>query len=189
MSILVIDNYDSFTYNLVQYAAELSGDILIYRNDELSLDDIHQLQPEKIIISPGPCTPNKAGLSMHIIKEFGATIPLLGVCLGHQCIGQVFGGHIIRATKPMHGKISWIQHDGSPLFQGIDSPMQVTRYHSLVIDPQTLPDCLQVTAWSQDDQSIMAIQHTAYPIYGVQFHPESILTLDGKKLLANFLAL
>lgn len=185
--ILVIDNYDSFTYNLVQYLGELGADVQVYRNDQISLAEIRQLQPDGIVISPGPGRPEDAGISLALITELGPTIPILGVCLGHQSIGQVFGGKIVSAPELMHGKTSQVDHKGIGVFQGLDSPLTATRYHSLVIERQTCPDVLEITAWVEDG-TIMGVRHRNYPhIEGVQFHPESILTTSGKQLLQNFL--
>ncbi|MDZ4743421.1 MAG: aminodeoxychorismate/anthranilate synthase component II [Verrucomicrobiota bacterium] len=186
--ILLIDNYDSFTFNLVQYIGELGARPLVYRNDQISLEQIAQLQPDKIVISPGPCTPLEAGMSNAVIKEFGPKIPLFGVCLGHQCIGHVFGGDVIRAERLMHGKTSPIIHNNKGLFAGLDNPFDATRYHSLIIKRETCPDCLEITAETAENE-IMGVQHKQFPIYGVQFHPESILTREGKKLVENFLKL
>ena len=186
--ILVLDNYDSFTYNLVQYFGELGAEPVVKRNDEISLEEIHALKPERICISPGPCTPNEAGISNDVIREFGSKIPILGVCLGHQCIGQVFGGDVVRADRLMHGKTSPIHHDGKGVFAGLPNPFEATRYHSLIVKRDTLPDCLEITAETAEHE-IMGLRHREFPIHGVQFHPESILTLEGKKLLANFLRL
>ena len=185
--ILMIDNYDSFTYNLVQYFGELGADLAIYRNDKISINQVNKLDPEKIIISPGPCTPNEAGISCQLIRDYAGRVPILGVCLGHQCIGQVFGGNIVRANRLMHGKTSPIYHKNREIFQGLPSPFDATRYHSLIIQNESLPDCLELTAWT-DEEEIMGIQHKEMSIYGVQFHPESILTIEGKKLLGNFLS-
>lgn len=188
--LLVIDNYDSFTYNLVQYFGELGAVMEIRRNDEISIEEIKALGPEKICISPGPCTPNEAGISCDVVKEFGPSIPLLGVCLGHQSIGQVFGGEIVRAEKLMHGKTSMVEHKGEGLFNDIPNPFEATRYHSLLIKKDSFPDCLEITAEAKtDEKEIMGIRHKEYPIHGLQFHPESILTGEGKKLLSNFLEL
>jgi anthranilate synthase component 2 len=185
--ILVIDNYDSFTYNLVQYLGELGADVQVYRNDQISLAEIRQLQPDGIVISPGPGRPEDAGISLALITELGPTIPILGVCLGHQSIGQVFGGKIVSAPELMHGKTSQVDHKGIGVFQGLDTPLTATRYHSLVIERQTCPDVLEITAWVEDG-TIMGVRHRNYPhIEGVQFHPESILTTSGKQLLQNFL--
>ena len=185
--ILVIDNYDSFVYNLVQYFGELGADLKVFRNDKISLEDIHKLNPEKIVISPGPGRPENAGVSCDVIREFGEKIPILGVCLGHQCIGYVFGGRIIKAKNLMHGKTSLIRHSGKNLFSGISNPFPATRYHSLVVEKKSFPTCLESEAWS-DDEEIMGLRHKKHPVFGVQFHPESILTTEGKKLLNNFLS-
>ena len=189
--ILMIDNYDSFTYNIVQYLAELKADVKVYRNDELTLSDIERLSPEKIVISPGPCTPTEAGVSVDTIKTFAGQIPILGICLGHQSIGQAFGGQIVRAKQVMHGKTSLIHHGDSGVFKNLSNPFQATRYHSLVIDQTTLPDCLEVTAWTENADGrldeIMGVRHKELSIEGVQFHPESILTQHGHDLLSNFL--
>ncbi|ANE45970.1 anthranilate synthase component II [Paenibacillus swuensis] len=184
--ILVIDNYDSFTYNLVQYLGELGENIEVRRNDEIDLPGIEALNPDHILISPGPCSPNEAGISLSLIDHFKGRIPILGVCLGHQSIGQAFGGEVIRAEKLMHGKTSEIHHDGQTLFEGIPSPYTATRYHSLIVRRETLPDCLEISAETADGE-IMALRHKEYPIEGVQFHPESIITEHGKRLLLNFL--
>ncbi len=184
--LLVIDNYDSFTYNLVQYFGELGAMMVVRRNDQITVEEIRKLGPSHICVSPGPCTPNDAGVSCEVVKAFGATIPLLGVCLGHQSIGQVYGGDVVRADRLMHGKTSEITHDGKGVFAGISSPFTATRYHSLIVKRETLPDCLEVTAWTDQDE-IMGVRHKEHPVHGVQFHPESILTEDGKKLLGNFL--
>lgn len=184
--ILVIDNYDSFTYNLVQYFGELGAELVIHRNDEISLQAIRELAPSHICISPGPCTPNEAGMSNEIIREFGSNLPLLGVCLGHQCIAQTFGGEVIRADRLMHGKTSPILHQGAGIFAGVESPFIATRYHSLIVRRENFPDCLEITAETEEGE-IMALQHREFPIYGVQFHPESILTQHGKTILKNFL--
>lgn len=186
--ILMIDNYDSFTYNLVQYLGELGADLKVYRHDALTLDEIVRIKPEKIVISPGPGRPEDAGISVDLIKTFASQIPILGVCLGHQCIGYAYGGRIIQAKKLMHGKTSMIKHDNKGLFQGITNPFEATRYHSLVIDPKTLPQCLEVTAKTSDGE-IMGVRHQQYSLWGVQFHPESILTRVGKDILRNFLGL
>lgn len=189
--ILVIDNYDSFTYNLVQYFGELGCDMRVFRNDELTLADIERLAPSHIVVSPGPCTPKEAGISVPTIKHFAGKIPLLGVCLGHQSIGEAFGGDVIRAKRVMHGKISAIHHKGQGVFTGLNNPFNATRYHSLVIAQDTLPECLEVTAWTQNAdgsiEEIMGVRHKSLPIEGVQFHPESILTEHGHQLLRNFL--
>ena len=186
--LLVIDNYDSFTYNLVQHFGELGADPLVKRNDEIRLDEIGTLKPERIVISPGPCTPNEAGISNDVIRTFGPTTPILGVCLGHQCMGHVFGGEVVRAPRLMHGKTSPILHHGKGVFSGLPSPFEATRYHSLIVRHETLPDVLRVTAWTADKE-IMGLRHRDHPIWGVQFHPESILTKSGKQLIANFLAI
>lgn len=184
--ILVIDNYDSFTYNLVQYLGEMGADLRVVRNRAVTLDEIEAMRPEKILISPGPCTPNEAGISVPTIQRFGATIPIFGVCLGHQSIGAALGGVVKRAKRVMHGKTSIVTHDGAGVFEGLPNPLQVIRYHSLVIERETLPDCLQITAESEDGE-IMGVRHKDWPLEGVQFHPESILTQNGKDLLRNFL--
>jgi anthranilate synthase/aminodeoxychorismate synthase-like glutamine amidotransferase len=185
--ILMIDNYDSFTYNLVQYLGELGADTQVYRNDQIGIVEIERLNPEKIVISPGPCTPREAGISCEVIRHFAGRVPLLGVCLGHQCIGEVFGGDIVRAPALFHGKTSLIYHDGKTIFRGLPRPFEATRYHSLVIRHDTLPDCLEMSA-ETDDGVIMGVRHREWLLEGVQFHPESILTSEGKKLLANFLS-
>ena len=185
----MIDNYDSFTYNLVQYFGELKADMKVYRNDEITLSDIRRMKPSKIVISPGPGRPEDAGISVEIIKKLAGEIPILGVCLGHQGIGYAFGGKIINAKRLMHGKTSKIEHKGTDIFKGLSHPFEATRYHSLVIDRKSLPECLEVTAWTIDDNEIMGIHHKTLPIWGVQFHPESILTIEGKKILSNFLKL
>lgn len=184
--ILIIDNYDSFTYNLVQYLGELGGDPRVFRNDEISVSRIRKMKPKKILISPGPCTPREAGISNRVIAEFSGKIPLLGVCLGHQCIGEVFGGKIVRAAVIMHGKTSQIRHNNNSLFKKVSNPFQATRYHSLLIDPQSLPAALEKIAWT-DRGEIMGVKHRRHPTWGVQFHPESIMTPEGKKILRNFL--
>ena len=189
--LLMIDNYDSFTYNVVQYLAELGADVQVYRNDEITVEKIKELNPERLVISPGPCTPNEAGISMETIRHFAGKLPILGVCLGHQAIGQVFGGHVIRAGRVMHGKVSPVFHNDTSVFRGLNNPLQATRYHSLVIEKDTLPDCLEVTAWTRNDdgsvEEIMGVRHKTLPIEGVQFHPESIMTEQGHELLRNFL--
>ena len=184
--LLMIDNYDSFTYNLVQYLGELGQDVRVYRNDEIDLSKISQLKPRHIVISPGPCTPNEAGISVPLIHEFSGKIPILGVCLGHQSIGQAFGGKIVHAKQLMHGKTSLIHHNNMGVFKGLPNPYTATRYHSLVIERESLPDCLEITAWTNDGE-IMGVRHKTLPIEGVQFHPESILTEYGHELLDNFL--
>jgi anthranilate synthase component 2 len=189
--LLMIDNYDSFTYNLVQYFGELGADVRVFRNDRITLADIEAMAPDQLMISPGPCTPNEAGISLDAIRHFAGKLPILGVCLGHQGIGQAFGGHIIHAKAIMHGKTSQVYHRGQGVFDGLGNPFEATRYHSLVIDRERLPDCLEVTAWTEDShggiEEIMGVRHTRYAIEGVQFHPESILTEHGHQLLANFL--
>ncbi len=186
--ILLIDNYDSFTYNLYQYLSELGETVEVVRNDAITTDEIEAMAPEGIVISPGPCTPTKAGISCEAIERFAGKLPILGVCLGHQAIGQVFGGDIVRAPRLMHGKTCPINHDGRTLFEGVPSPFEAVRYHSLVIDPPSVPDCLEVSALSDQDE-IMAVRHREYTIEGVQFHPESVMTAPGKDLLRNFLRL
>lgn len=185
--ILMIDNYDSFTYNIVQYLGELGQDVRVVRNDQVQLDDIEQLAPDKIVISPGPCTPNEAGISLDLIMRFGEHIPILGVCLGHQSIGQVFGGRVVRAQRVMHGKTSLIEHGGEGVFRGLPNLFTATRYHSLVVAKEDLPECLEVTAVSADDGEIMGLRHKWWPVEGVQFHPESILSEHGHALFKNFL--
>jgi len=185
--LLMIDNYDSFTYNLVQYFGELGEDVRVFRNDQITVEQIAELTPDRIVISPGPCTPNEAGVSVETILHFGGVIPILGVCLGHQSIGQAYGGNIVRAKRIMHGKTSQIHHTNQGVFAGLPSPFEATRYHSLVIERESLPDCLDVTAWTEDDDEIMGVRHKELAVEGVQFHPESILTQHGHQLLANFL--
>jgi len=184
--LLMIDNYDSFTYNLVQYFGELKQEVVVHRNDEITLDEIAALKPAHIVISPGPCTPNEAGVSVPLIGRFAGQIPILGVCLGHQSIGQAFGGKIIHAKQVMHGKTSAIRHESKGVFRDLPNPLQATRYHSLVIERETMPACLEITAWT-DDGEIMGVRHRTLPVEGVQFHPESILTERGHSLLDNFL--
>jgi anthranilate synthase/aminodeoxychorismate synthase-like glutamine amidotransferase len=184
--ILMIDNYDSFTYNLVQYFGELGEVLRVFRNDKISIEDIERLRPEKIVISPGPGRPEDAGISCEIIRRFAPRIPILGVCLGHQCLGDVFGAKIIRAKKLMHGKTSMIRHNGKGIFKGMPDPFSATRYHSLLVDNKDLPQDLEITAWTKD-REIMGLKHRSYPAWGVQFHPESIMSEDGRKILANFL--
>ncbi len=186
--LLMIDNYDSFTYNLVQYLGELGEDIRVFRNDKILIEDIETLNPDRIVISPGPCSPKEAGISINVIKHFAGKIPILGVCLGHQSIGAAFGGEIVRAPTLMHGKTSQIYHDGKTIFEGLQNPFEATRYHSLVIKKETMPDCLQISAWTSDGV-IMGVRHKELLVEGVQFHPESILTVVGKDLLRNFLKL
>jgi len=186
--ILMIDNYDSFTYNLVQYLGELGQVLKVYRNDQITADEVERLGPERIVISPGPCSPLEAGVSNEIIRRFAGRVPLLGVCLGHQCIGYVFGGEVVRAPRLMHGKTSMIYHDGKTIYRGLPNPFEATRYHSLIVRRETLPSCLEITA-ETDRGEIMGLRHKEYPVEGVQFHPESILTQCGKDLLRNFLAM
>ncbi len=188
--ILVLDNYDSFTYNLVQYLGELGEELVVYRNDALTVEQVGRLAPEAIVVSPGPCTPSEAGISVEVIRRYGAEIPLLGVCLGHQAIGEAYGGNVVRASRVMHGKLSHITHDGTGLFAGVPSPLGVMRYHSLIVERSSLPDELEVIAVAQDDPSeIHALRHRTHPVWGVQFHPESILTESGRDLLVNFLTM
>ena len=189
--LLMIDNYDSFTYNLVQYFGELGADVHVYRNDQITVEEIERLKPQQLVVSPGPCTPNEAGISVAAIKHFAGKLPILGVCLGHQSIGQAFGGHIIHAKAIMHGKTSMIHHADQGVFAGLPNPFEATRYHSLVIERESMPDCLEITAWTQDEKGgideIMGVRHREYLIEGVQFHPESILTEHGHDMLRNFL--
>jgi len=189
--ILMIDNYDSFTYNVVQYLGELHADVKVVRNDEITLEQIAELAPEKIVISPGPCTPNEAGISVPLVKAFAGKIPMLGICLGHQSIGQAFGANVVRARQVMHGKTSPVYHANTGVFRGLANPFEATRYHSLVVERETLPDCFEITAWTQNEQGevdeIMGLRHREFDIEGVQFHPESILTEHGHDLLENFL--
>ena len=186
--LLVIDNYDSFTYNLVQYFGELGAELLVHRNDQISIGEIREMAPERICISPGPCTPSEAGISCEVIRHFGGEIPIFGVCLGHQCMGEVYGGDVVRADRLMHGKTSPILHNGEDLFKGIESPFEATRYHSLIVKRETLPDCLEITAETAEGE-IMGLRHKTLKVHGVQFHPESILTVSGKTILKNFLEL
>ena len=189
--LLMIDNYDSFTYNVVQYFGELGADVKVFRNDEITIEEIEALNPDHLVISPGPCTPNEAGVSVAAIKHFAGKLPILGVCLGHQSIGQAFGGNIVRAGQVMHGKTSEVYHEDKGVFANLNNPFTATRYHSLVIEKESLPDCLEVTAWTQNEdgsiEEIMGVQHKTLAIQGVQFHPESILTQHGHDLFANFL--
>ncbi|MBO8165518.1 MAG: aminodeoxychorismate/anthranilate synthase component II [Brevibacillus sp.] len=185
--IVMIDNYDSFTYNLVQYVGELGEELKVYRNDQITLAEIERLDPDYLMISPGPCTPDDAGISMDVIRHFAGRIPILGVCLGHQSIGQVFGAKVVRAERLMHGKTSDVYHDSQTIFRGIPSPFTAARYHSLILDPDSIPDVLQVTAHTAEGE-IMGVRHNVYPVEGVQFHPESIITQHGKQLLKNFLS-
>jgi len=188
---ILIDNYDSFTYNLVQYFGELGEDIRVFRNDEITLQEIDALHPRCLVISPGPCTPNEAGISMEAILHFAPKLPILGVCLGHEAMAQVYGGRVVRAKQVMHGKISPMYHSNKGILKGLSNPFGATRYHSLIAEKESLPSCFEITAWTQDEkgafEEIMAIQHKEYPMYGVQFHPESIMTLEGHELLKNFL--
>ena len=186
--LVMIDNYDSFTYNLVQYLGELGADVRVYRNDAITVDDVFAMQPQQIVVSPGPCTPNEAGISVDLIRRCAGHIPILGVCLGHQSIGAAFGGRIVRADRLMHGKTSPIHHDGRTIFAGLNNPFDATRYHSLLIERATLPACLELSAWTAEGE-IMGVRHREFLLEGIQFHPESILTLEGKDLLRNFLVL
>ncbi|MBX3180857.1 MAG: aminodeoxychorismate/anthranilate synthase component II [Candidatus Hydrogenedentes bacterium] len=186
--IVLIDNYDSFTYNLVQYFGEQVDDIRVFRNDAIDVAGVRALNPDHIVVSPGPCTPNEAGISVELIRELGPEFPILGVCLGHQSIGQAYGGNVVRAARIMHGKVSQMRHNGHPLFAGIDSPFEATRYHSLIIERETCPSCLRIIAETAE-REIMAVAHENHPVWGLQFHPESILTAPGKQIIANFLAL
>ncbi|HSP31838.1 MAG TPA: aminodeoxychorismate/anthranilate synthase component II [Halomonas sp.] len=189
--VLMLDNYDSFTFNIVQYLGELGAEVITHRNDEITIEQIEALAPTHLVVSPGPCTPNEAGISMAAIEHFAGKLPILGVCLGHQAIGQVYGGKVVRAPQVMHGKTSAVLHDNQGVFEGLDNPVEVTRYHSLVVDKETLPACLEITAWTGDDDVtpglVMGLRHRELDIEGVQFHPESILTRQGHELLANFL--
>ena len=189
--LLMIDNYDSFTYNLVQYFGELGAEVAVHRNDQITLDQIRALQPERIVLSPGPCTPNEAGISLEVAEQMAGELPILGVCLGHQTIGQAFGGKIVHAGEIMHGKTSMIHHRDGGVFKGLSKPMEATRYHSLVIDKESLPDCFEITSWTEKANGsmdeIMGVRHTTLDVEGVQFHPESILTAEGHALLDNFL--
>ncbi len=189
--LLMIDNYESFTYNVVQYLGELGADVQVVRNDQVAVADIAAMAPEKIVISPGPCTPNEAGISMDVIREYAGKLPILGICLGHQSIGQVFGGKVVRARKVMHGKTSSVHHRGEGVFRGLSQPFEATRYHSLVVEKESLPDCLEITAWTEAEDGgvdeIMGLRHRELAVEGVQFHPESILTAHGHDLLRNFL--
>ena len=189
--LLMIDNYDSFTYNLVQYFGELGQTVKVIRNDDMSVDEIAALKPERIVISPGPCTPNEAGVSLEVLEKLSGSVPILGVCLGHQSLGQAFGGKVIRAKTIMHGKTSLMHHNGQGVFSGLPSPFEATRYHSLVVEKDSLPDCLEITAWTENEDGsfdeIMGLRHKTLPVQGVQFHPESILTQHGHAMLKNFL--
>jgi anthranilate synthase component 2 len=186
--VLVIDNYDSFTYNLVQYLGELNARPTVVRNDRITVEEIKKMRPESIVISPGPCTPNEAGISVEVVRQFHSSVPILGVCLGHQAIGVAFGGTVIKALRVMHGKISSIVHDGKGILNKIESPFLATRYHSLIVERNNLPSSLEITAWT-DDGTIMGLRHKEFPTFGVQFHPESIATQHGKKILKNFLSM
>lgn len=189
--ILMIDNYDSFTYNIVQYLCELGADVDVHRNDEITIEEIEKAAPEKIVVSPGPCTPNEAGISMAAISHFAGKVPILGICLGHQSIGQVFGGEVKRAENVMHGKLSPIHHNGLGVFEGLPMPFDATRYHSLIVEKSNIPDCLEVTSWTEQDgelHEIMGFRHREFDVEGVQFHPESIMTETGHDLLRNFLS-
>ncbi|MYF48536.1 MAG: aminodeoxychorismate/anthranilate synthase component II [Gammaproteobacteria bacterium] len=190
--LLLIDNYDSFTYNVAQYLGELGAEVAVHRNDEISLAEVEAMAPERIVLSPGPCTPNEAGVCLDVVRAFGPRLPLLGICLGHQCIGQAFGGDVVRAEAVMHGKTSLVHHEGEGLFAGLPAPLQATRYHSLVVARDSLPSCLEMTAWTERDGAVhelMGCRHRQFPIEGVQFHPESIFTESGHDLLRNFLNL
>jgi anthranilate synthase/aminodeoxychorismate synthase-like glutamine amidotransferase len=188
--ILVLDNYDSFTYNLVQYLGELGAEVEVRRNDAIDVDDIGAMTPSAIVISPGPCAPAQAGITVEAIRRWGSAIPILGVCLGHQAIGEAYGGVVVRADRVMHGKTSRVQHDGSGVFAGLPSPMEVMRYHSLIVERETIPSCLEIIAVAEDDQrEVHAVRHREHPVHGVQFHPESVMTPQGKALLRNFLEL
>jgi anthranilate synthase/aminodeoxychorismate synthase-like glutamine amidotransferase len=186
--ILMIDNYDSFTYNLVQYIGQLGGAVVVHRNDKISLDEIQELKPDAVVLSPGPCTPKEAGICIEVIRRFSATIPILGVCLGHQAIGYAFGAEVVRAERIMHGKTSQIINDGRTIFQGLPNPFVAGRYHSLIVEKTSLPDCLEISAETEEGE-IMGIRHKEYPVEGIQFHPESVLTPNGKRILKNFLAM
>ncbi len=190
--LLMIDNYDSFTYNVVQYLGELGADVVVHRNDEITPDEVARMAPERIVLSPGPCTPNEAGISLDVVRRFGGSIPILGICLGHQSIGQAYGGDVVRAREVMHGKLSTIHHAGGGVFAGLPGEFEATRYHSLVVARDTLPDCLEVTAWTTlpdgSPDEIMGVRHREHPVEGVQFHPESIMTPVGHDVLRNFLA-
>ena len=187
--IFVLDNYDSFTYNLVQYIGEMGADVEVRRNDQVTVAEVEKMRPERILISPGPCTPHEAGISIDLIRHFAGKIPVLGVCLGHQAIGMVYGGTVCRAKTPMHGKTSMVMHDGRGVFSGISAPFEAGRYHSLVVASDSVPDALEVSARTKEDGTIMAVRHKTYPVHGVQFHPESVLTEEGRRILRNFLDL
>ena len=184
--ILMIDNYDSFTFNIVQYLGQMGEDVQVYRNDKITLDDIHRLNPQAIFLSPGPCSPREAGITVDVIREFHTSVPLMGICLGHQSIGFAFGGEVVRAGRIMHGKVSPVQHDGKTIFAGLPNPFTAGRYHSLVVRPETLPGCLEVSAQTAEGE-IMGLRHKEFPVEGIQFHPESVLTPQGKRILRNFL--
>jgi anthranilate synthase/aminodeoxychorismate synthase-like glutamine amidotransferase len=184
--ILMIDNYDSFTFNIVQYLGQMGEDVRVYRNDKITLDQIRKLNPQAIFLSPGPCTPREAGMTVDVIREFHATVPLMGICLGHQSIGYAFGGDVVRAARVMHGKVSPVHHDGKTIFTGLPNPFTAGRYHSLLLRPETLPDCLEVSARTAEGE-IMGLRHKVYPVEGIQFHPESVLTPQGKRIIRNFL--
>jgi anthranilate synthase component 2 len=188
MRVLIIDNYDSFTYNLVQYLGELDAEVLVKRNDEVSLEDLLRLHPDRIVVSPGPCTPSEAGISLEVVEKASPEMPVLGVCLGHQAIGQAYGGRVVRGEEPVHGKTAKILHDGEGVYRGLPQGFEATRYHSLVIEPESVPECLTVTSWTEDGV-IMGVRHKDRPVEGVQFHPESVLTRSGRELLKNFLEL
>jgi anthranilate synthase/aminodeoxychorismate synthase-like glutamine amidotransferase len=188
--VFVLDNYDSFTYNLVQYLGELGAEVVVCRNDQITVADVEAMRPERILLSPGPCTPQEAGISIELVRHFAGKVPILGVCLGHQAIGAAFGGEIVRAPKLMHGKTSEVQHDGKTIFKGLPSPMTATRYHSLIVDEKSLPKNLEISAYANENggsRVIMGLRNRQFPVEGVQFHPESVLTVDGKKLISNFL--
>jgi anthranilate synthase/aminodeoxychorismate synthase-like glutamine amidotransferase len=190
--VFVLDNYDSFTYNLVQYLGELGAEVEVRRNDQVTVTDVETMHPERIVVSPGPCIPTEAGISVELIRHFAGKVPILGVCLGHQAIGAAFGGEVVRAPKLMHGKTSPVQHDGKTIFRGLPSPLTATRYHSLIVKEENLPETLEVSGWTSDgtgSRTIMGLRHRKFPIEGVQFHPESVLTTEGKQLIRNFLAL
>jgi anthranilate synthase/aminodeoxychorismate synthase-like glutamine amidotransferase len=190
--IFVLDNYDSFTYNLVQYLGELGAEVVVRRNDQVTVGEIEHLNPERIVVSPGPCTPQEAGISVELIRHFAGKVPVLGVCLGHQAIGAAFGGEVVRAPKLMHGKTSAVQHDGKTIFRGLPSPITATRYHSLIVREENLPEALEISAWTSDGsgpRTIMGLRHRRFPVEGVQFHPESVLTVEGKNLIRNFLSI
>lgn len=184
--ILMIDNYDSFTFNIVQYLGQMGEDVQVYRNDKITLDEIRKLNPQAIFLSPGPCTPREAGMTVDVIREFHASVPLMGICLGHQSIGYAFGGDVVRAERVMHGKVSPVHHDGKTIFAGLPNPFTAGRYHSLLLRPETLPDCLEVSAQTAEGE-IMGLRHKEYPVEGIQFHPESVLTPQGKRIIRNFL--